>query len=149
MVKYPREMSRIMEYKLTKGLPVDAKLIRRKVFVEEQGFQNEFDETDSRAVHAVVYENGRPAATGRLFESGADKTMIIGRVAVLKEFRGKGLGGAVISALEEKAREKGAKELELTAQTRVKEFYEHLGYVSSNEQSYDEGVPHIKMRKTL
>lgn len=138
-----------MEYKFTDGLTADARLIRESVFIKEQGFENEFDGIDSLAVHVVVYENGSCAATGRLFKGDSDGTMIIGRVATLSEYRRRGFGGGVISALEDKAREAGAKRIELSAQVRAKGFYESLGYASTGELSDDEGVPHVKMIKLL
>ena len=49
------------------GLCEDAARIRKEVFVEEQGFQKEFDEIDPIALHVVLYRDGEPAATGRLF----------------------------------------------------------------------------------
>ncbi len=142
-----RERFENVECRLSAGLPRDAEIIRRSVFIEEQGFQNEFDEIDAHAVHAVIYVVGERAATGRLY-GGTDK-MTIGRVAVLKDFRGGGLGRAVIENLEQKARGLGAAEISLSAQVRVKEFYERLGYVATDECSDDEGVPHVKMIKAL
>lgn len=56
--------------KIAKGLAnnADARLIRQQVFVEEQGFVNEFDDIDAKAYHAVIYTGGYPIATGRLFD---------------------------------------------------------------------------------
>ena len=91
-----------MEVKIAYGneLLPDAHGIREDVFVREQGFHNEFDEIDAVAWHTVIYDNGRPAATGRAFlEDGA---WHIGRVAVRKEFRGKQYGASVMQALERK-----------------------------------------------
>ena len=53
--------------KIAKGLAnnADARLIRQQVFVEEQGFVNEFDDIDAKAYHAVIYTGGYPIATGR------------------------------------------------------------------------------------
>ena len=67
----------------------DAMYIRKAVFMQEQGFYNEFDETDKISTHVVLYNtDGKPVATGRLFpDSDKPNSYIIGRVAVLKEFR--------------------------------------------------------------
>lgn len=81
-----------MKYTLSKGLTnsPDARVIRQSVFVEEQGFEYEFDDIDETALHLVLYdENDNPCATGRLFFDGCMK---IGRIAVMKEYRGQSLG---------------------------------------------------------
>lgn len=91
-----------MKYTLSKGLnnSLDARAIRQSVFVEEQGFEYEFDDIDETALHLVLYdENDNPCATGRLFFDGCMK---IGRIAVMKEYRGQSLGSEVIAILEEK-----------------------------------------------
>ena len=91
-----------MKYTLSKGLTnsPDARLIRQSVFVEEQGFEYEFDDIDETALHLVLYdENDNPCATGRLF---FDDCMKIGRIAVMKEYRGQSLGSEVIAYLKKK-----------------------------------------------
>ncbi|MGN0623938.1 MAG: GNAT family N-acetyltransferase [Oscillospiraceae bacterium] len=128
------------------SLPCAAE-IRKKVFMEEQGFKNEFDGIDERAVHAVLFCDGAPAATGRLYsEKGS---FHIGRVAVLKEYRGKALGSMIISALEAEAKKMGALQISLSAQTQAQGFYEKLGYVSENDLHMDEFCPHVTMTKVL
>ncbi len=136
------------EHKFYKELPDEAKAIRTEVFIEEQGFKNEFDDDDSRCIHAVIFANGTAAATGRIFppENGV---CIIGRIAVRKAFRGKDIGGKTVLLLEEKARELGAEKIALSAQCRVSVFYEKLGYSASGEIYSDEFCPHIHMEKTL
>lgn len=127
------------------GIP-EAADIRRRVFVEEQGFENEFDEIDGRAVHAVLYIDGVAAATARLY---GDDGWHIGRVACLYEYRGKGLGAAVIGELERYAAERGVRRISLSAQLRAKGFYERLGYTSLDDIHYDEYCPHVTMIKDL
>ncbi|MDE7278898.1 MAG: GNAT family N-acetyltransferase [Oscillospiraceae bacterium] len=136
------------EHKFYKELPDEAKAIRTEVFIEEQGFKNEFDDDDSRCIHAVIFANGTAASTGRIFppENGV---CIIGRIAVRKAFRGKDIGGKTVLLLEEKARELGAEKIALSAQCRVSVFYEKLGYSASGEIYSDEFCPHIHMEKTL
>lgn len=139
-----------MRYALSKGLENNpsAMMIRQKVFVEEQGFRDEFDDTDAAAFHVVFFENGHAAATGRLFGDPA-ASMHIGRVAVLKEYRGRSLGSLVITTLEKKACDLGCLTVELSAQTRVRAFYEKLGYTAEGDEYLDESCPHIKMVKIL
>lgn len=125
----------------------DAVPIRTAVFMQEQGFENEFDAIDDRAVHIVIYADGIPAATGRLFQ---DKTGYhIGRVAVLKAYRKMHLGAEILQGLEEEGRRLGADQISLSAQVRVKGFYEKIGYHSQEDLHYDEGCPHVTMIKSL
>ena len=128
----------------------DAKIIREEVFVAEQGFEIEFDEIDETAIHIVVYDDDKPIATARTFpkENGSN-AYIIGRVAVIKPYRGKNLGAYVLEHLEDVIKTKGAKVIELSAQTRVQGFYKKYGYEPFGEEYYDEYCPHISMRKTL
>lgn len=134
-------------HKFFDKLPEEAREIRLEVFVREQGFENEFDDIDERCLHLVLYENGFPAAAGRLYK--ADGVYTLGRVAVRKSFRGKGLGSEVIKLLEEKAREEGAERTVLSAQCRVRKFYESIGYTASGEVYLDEFCEHIHMEKLL
>lgn len=140
-----------MEIRITQGIEAatEAVLIRKAVFMEEQGFENEFDSVDTYAFHAVLFtDENIPAACGRLY-SNDGKCFIIGRIAVLKPFRGKGLGERIVKALENKARELGGHETELSAQVRAMGFYEKLGYFPFGEEYLDEYCPHISMRKKL
>lgn len=140
-----------MEVRINRGLDLspEAADIRKTVFVDEQGFQNEFDDIDKDAYHAVlITDDNIPAACGRLFTSDG-MTYTIGRVAVLKEYRRKGLGEKIVKALENKARELGGVETELSAQLRAKEFYEKLGYFTYGDEYLDEYCLHISMKKAL
>lgn len=139
-----------LEKRFFKGLSDDVKFIRETVFVKEQGFQNEFDEYDSEAIHLVIYCDDKAAATGRLFTKDTNKeTYTVGRVAVLKEYRKLHLGQKVLEFIEEKAREEGVKKIELSAQCQVEGFYKKYGYTSSGDVYYDEHCPHIHMEKIL
>lgn len=60
--------------------------VRKAVFMEEQGFQQEFDDVDDRAYHVLIQDGERPVATGRLFTEDGE-TYLIGRVAVLSAYR--------------------------------------------------------------
>lgn len=134
----------------TAGLPFEAKKIRKEVFIEEQGFQNEFDETDTIAAHIVLYNQDEvPVATCRVFWDSMMETYTIGRLAVLKEYRGKNIGTDVIKAAEEYICEKGGHSVTLHAQCRVSDFYQKLGFVAYGEVGDDEGCPHIWMKKQL
>lgn len=128
----------------------DARAVRRAVFVEEQGFSliGEFDEMDAQAVHIILYEGGRPVCTARAFREGPG-VLHIGRVAVEKAARGRGVGLAAMQALADLARKAGEQALVLGAQADKTAFYERAGFVCTGEEYPDEGVPHVGMRREL
>ena len=138
-----------MEIRMIQGLPADARLIREEVFEVEQAFQEEFDGWEARALHAVLYQEGKPIATAIMFLLVDGKTYKIGRIAVRKSYRGQGFGRRIVEAMEEKAREQGGSRAELSAQVRAMGFYEKLGYRPVGESYYEEHVPHVKMAKEL
>ncbi len=125
----------------------DAASLRTEVFVIEQGFAEEFDETDKTALHMVIYDHENiPVATGRLFEETGG-TWHIGRICTPSRQRGTGLGRMIVEQLEKKAVALGAKHIILGAQTRVQGFYETLGYRVCGEEYLEEYCPHIPMEK--
>lgn len=124
----------------------DTQAVRTEVFVAEQGFAQEFDDIDNTARHLVVYDDGVPAATGRIYPVEGD-TWAIGRVAVRKPWRGAGLGAYLMNALETAARQLGARQFTLSAQVRAGGFYQKQGYTPVGKPYDDEGVPHIRMQK--
>ncbi|QGU96668.1 GNAT family N-acetyltransferase [Clostridium bovifaecis] len=119
--------------------------IRRRVFIEEQNVPEEIeiDDIDSFAEHIVIYEGDEPIATGRIFKR--DDKFFLGRIAVLKEHRGKHFGEIVVKLLVNRGLNKGAEEIFIHAQTLVKEFYERLGFKSFGEKYYEAGIEHINM----
>lgn len=123
--------------------------IRRTVFIEEQGVsvEDEVDGKDPQAIHLLATSNGAPVGTARLLLSG--ETGKIGRVAVLKEARGAGIGKAlVLFAVEELAR-RGAARAKLGAQTHAVGFYEALGFAAVGPEFIDAGIPHREMVREL
>lgn len=137
-----------MKTKKYNYLPEDAKRIRQMVFLEEQGFQNEFDDIDEAATHIVMYDqNNEPIATCRVFEGEEKGAYILGRLAVIKEYRGKHIGSEMVEEAEKTVISKGGKSLCLHAQCRVKEFYAKSGFVEYGQEDEDEGCPHIWMKK--
>ena len=121
--------------------------IRFTVFVEEQRVPVgiEWDDQDEKSVHALAYSPaGQVVATGRLLPDGH-----IGRMAVLKDWRGKGVGGAILERLIAAARARGDKEIELFAQTHALEFYRRYGFVESGAIFEEAGIPHQAMRRVL
>lgn len=131
------------------SLTEDAKQIREEVFVEEQGFQQEFDATDSEAVHLVWYEAGEAAATCRYYAGEEKGIYWLGRLAVRRKFRGRHIGGKILSAAEEEICRKGGTAIHLSSQVRAKEFYVKCGYHAMGEEYMDEYCPHVEMKKKL
>ena len=128
-------------------LPGEAREIRKKVFTEEQGFQEEFDSIDDYAVHFLCYDGNKPVATCRVFWSEEKGTHIVGRVAVLKEYRGREIGRLLMQESAKLVASRGGGELTVSAQTRAARFYEKNGFTKVGEVYEDEGCPHIKMIK--
>lgn len=138
-----------MEVKFYKDENADAFYVRRKVFVEEQNIPecDEFDGSDIGVIQAVVYDNNSPVATGRLIK--VENEMRIGRVAVLKEYRGTGTGKLLMNSLLEKAKECGYKEIIVHAQTQALGFYGSLGFEEYGEVYIEDKILHKSMKKEL
>ena len=136
-----------MQYKKFIGLNNDIIGIRTAIFVEEQGFKDEFDEIDKTCSHIVLYDNEKPIATCRYFSQNG--VYHIGRVAIIKEYRGKHLGNEIMRIAEQEIKNEGGKNIEVSAQYRVKEFYKKLGYKEIGDIFYDEYCKHITMVKEL
>ena len=137
------------EIKIYDFLHKDALDIRIEVFVREQGFIDEEDENDSAATHFVMYDGERAIATCRVFPQDDGKKYFFGRLAVLKEYRGKGLGSELLGAAESYVKNKGGERLSLHSQYHAKGFYEFSGYTVCGEIAYEQDHPHVPMTKTL
>jgi len=124
----------------------EAKRIRFAVFVEEQGVppELEMDDNDAQCVHALAYGDGRAIGTGRLLPDGH-----IGRVAVLKDWRGRGAGRALLRRLIDAARRRGDREVMLSAQTHALDFYRADGFQPEGPVYEEAGIPHQAMRLRL
>ena len=124
--------------------------VRFRVFVSEQAVppEEELDEADATASHAIALFEGRVVGTGRL-QHREDDTVQIGRMAVDAAWRRKGIGGRILEFLEEAARNEGIRHSVLNAQEYVKSFYAVHGYQEHGDTFLDAGIPHIEMRKLL
>lgn len=138
-----------MIIKAYEKLPEEAQYIRQTVFVEEQGFKEEFDTIDNTAIHAVGFADGTPVATGRIFPAEENGAYYLGRLAVLKDFRKGGTGSKMLAFLEKEAAKCGASKIILHAQIQAQPFYEKNGYIAEGEPFLDESTPHITMVKKL
>lgn len=133
-------------------LPDAAQQIRSAVFVEEQGFAEEFDTQDNQSWHLLLYEQDMPCGTARLFyENNQQQTgiMHIGRLAIQKFARKKGFGRMILEECTRQAIHKNAKKLVLGSQWQARGFYQACGFVSVGEPYMDENCKHIMMEKIL
>ena len=123
--------------------------LRRAVFVDEQGVDPALDADglDDDATQFLAWANGMPIGTARL--RVVDGTAKAERVAVLDDFRGHGVGLALMEAVERHARAQGFGSLLVHAQQAVVPFYEHLGYAATGEPFEEAGIPHRRMTKGL
>ena len=133
-----------MELKHYTELNKDIIYLRTKVFMDEQGFENEFDKQDDNCYFVVAYDNRHPVGMCRFF-SDDHKHYHLGRVCVLKEYRNQGVGKLVVEEAQRTVKELKGKDIVLSAQTRAKDFYVKLGYQSFGEEYYDEHCLHIDM----
>lgn len=119
--------------------------LRHEVFVVEQGYtaEGEVDALDAQSHHLLMRDRDTPVATARIY---LDRdTAKIGRVCVLKSYRGMGLGAQLINAAVALAAEKGARRAVLGAQLHAVGFYENLGFGAFDDPYEDEGEPHQMM----
>lgn len=152
----------------------DAFEVRRCVFMEEQGYTDEFDaiDEDPSCIHVVLYIDGALAGCSRIFPEPLERSLapsspqspsssldggvapdavyLLGRVAVLPEFRRRGLASSIVQASEDAARVGGAQLIKLHAQEYVQSLYAKEGYEQIAPVDYeDEGQPHVWMAKRL
>lgn len=124
--------------------------LRRVVFIEEQGVPEELevDGRDGEALHLLARRDGRAVGCARLLVVG--DTVKVGRVCVLAEERGQGVGVALIKAAVEAARSvKGAVRVKLGSQAHAIGFYEKLGFVAEGPEYLDAGIVHRDMIRVL
>ncbi|MCX7172505.1 MAG: GNAT family N-acetyltransferase [Proteobacteria bacterium] len=129
------------------GLSDRARPIRHQVFVHEQGVprEMEWDEFDPVSRHALALDaEGHAIGTGRLLPDGH-----IGRMAVLPEWRAKGVGAALLRYLMEAARSSGMNRLALNAQTHAAPFYARFGFTPAGTEFIEAGIRHITMTQNL
>lgn len=124
---------------------LDNLTVRSQVFIIGQkiDWEIEFDGLDRECILFTAYSNNIAVGAARLYNNK------VGRVAVLKEFRGQGYAIALMNKIEEYAKENDIEVLELNAQLYVEGFYTKLGYVSKGEIFQEADIDHIKMTKKM
>lgn len=122
------------------------KAVREEVFIREQGVpaNMEWDELDAQSRHVVAMADGLAIGTGRLLPDGH-----IGRMAVLREWRGQGAGSALLTSLLEIARGRSMWRVRLNAQVQALPFYLRHGFQAQGEEFAEAGIPHRRMWRDL
>lgn len=120
--------------------------IRRRVFIEEQSVPEslEWDGMDEGAVHVLALDATRAIGCARMLSGGR-----IGRMAVLPEWRCRGVGRAILETLIELSRKQGLAHVSLSAQTHAIPFYVKSGFKVCSDIYADAGIPHRDMVLTL
>ncbi len=121
--------------------------VRRRVFIIEQKIpeSEEWDDADENSSHVLAFSEKRDAVgTGHLEPTGK-----IARLAVLGEYRGQGVGSAMLIRLVEEARQRDFDQVYLHAQTHALNFYKKFGFVSDEEIFSEGGIPHVLARLDL
>ncbi|GLK89669.1 GNAT family N-acetyltransferase [Pseudomonas turukhanskensis] len=123
----------------------DLRRIRETVFIAEQAVppELEWDAEDVEAVHFLAVDGDYAIGTARLLPDGH-----IGRVSVLKDWRGLKVGEALMTAVINEAERRGLKEQMLSAQVHATAFYERLGFTVVSGEFLDAGIPHVEMKRT-
>ncbi|MBR3840374.1 MAG: GNAT family N-acetyltransferase [Erysipelotrichales bacterium] len=124
---------------------IDWYYVREEVFIKEQGFMNEFDDLDNISYHITMYEDDYLIGCGRYYKD--EDYYVLGRIAILKPYRGNGYSKVLISEIEHQIKLLGGNKIKLHAQCRAMPVYNKLGYREYGEIEYDEHVEHIWMRK--
>ena len=125
-------------------------LIRQKVFIQEQGVPEdmELDGLDPAATHVLAYEGRLCVGTGRLVTLDSHHAQI-GRMAVLSDFRNRGIGKAILGHLIALAKEEGVLSLTLHSQVSAIPFYAKLGFIADGPIYEEAGIPHRNMMLLL
>ena len=127
--------------------PEEAMEIRKEVFVEEQGFEDEFDEIDAGCIHLVAFDGEKAVGTCRIFYDDCKESYLLGRLAIRKPWREKGVGSLLLKEAEKVVVEKGGRSLMLHSQCAASAFYEKNGYQKLGEIEPEQGCPHVWMGK--
>jgi predicted GNAT family N-acyltransferase len=122
------------------------KAIRKSVFIDEQHVPRdlEWDGQDNDCTHFLASINAIPVATARLTAKGQ-----IGRMAVLREYRGHGIGSSLLTSVIEQAKQLGHRQVFLHAQVSVIGFYQKHGFRAEGDIFIDAGIEHRTMRLFL
>ena len=130
---------------------VQAKSIRRRVFIEEQDCppEEEWDGFDATSRHVLGRVDGTPVATARWRTVPYDEALAakLERFAVLPDYRGRGYGRQLVRYVLHDAHRAGFDRFVLHAQAHLESFYASFGFERVGEPFSEAGIPHVKMVK--
>ena len=123
--------------------------LRAEVFIHEQGVPpaDEIDNLDEQATHIVAILNDTVIGTLRMLPENSK--LHVGRFAVKKHHRRRGIGSRLLLAAEGHASQNGFKKIILASQVSVVPFYEKRGYTKYGDVFLDAGIDHVWMDKEL
>jgi len=121
-------------------------MIREKVFIEEQKVtpQLEWDGMDKEAIHFLAYKDNKAVGCARAFM--IQNGMQLGRMAVLKECRGEGIGSALIEIALATAKLNQLSGIYISAQCHAINFYKKFGFEVTSDIYLDAEIPHRDMK---
>ncbi|HUX99016.1 MAG TPA: GNAT family N-acetyltransferase [Candidatus Deferrimicrobium sp.] len=124
-------------------------ILRYKVFVLEQGFGEdiEIDQIDNISFHLIAKENEKVIGTLRLFKKATN--IMLGRMAIDKNYRKKGIGHALISKAMQEAKNLGGDYIIAHSQLDALKFYQKNGFKQYGAEFMEDGAPHIEVRYDL
>lgn len=124
----------------------EIKQIRTTVFIEEQHVPAdlEWDEFDTQSIHFLAFHNNKAIATARLKPDGQ-----IGRMAVVKDYRYKGIGKKLLTTVIARAENTGFSMIYLHAQKKAINFYKQFNFINNGEEFTDAGIKHQAMYKII
>jgi predicted GNAT family N-acyltransferase len=125
--------------------------LRHEVFCVEQGVPEELDRDgcDRGALHLVAGAGRRVIGTCRLVGTDRQETWRLGRMAVARDWRGRGVGGAILVEAHRQAALRGVRRMVLAAQLPARDFYSRHGYEPFGEEFEEAGIPHVAMTVVL
>ena len=119
--------------------------IRTEVFTKEQGISIEIDQDDYdiNSDHVIIYEDNVAVGTGRIINK--EDTWLIGRIAVLKNYRGKHYGDLIVRKLVDYGLKNGYNKIVVHSQVQVLNFYRRIGFVEYGDVYLEAGIQHKSM----
>ena len=123
------------------------KAVREQVFIREQHvpLAIEWDEHDADAIHLLALDQAEQAiACARILKIGR-----VGRMAVLREWRGKGLGLALLEKAITICQSLGMQSIAISSQTHAIAFYQKAGFIVTSEAYIDANIWHVDMQRAI
>lgn len=122
-----------------------AKIIRKTVFIDEQGFLFDEDEIDKNSKHVIYYYNKKAIGVCRYFTTTNPSIFHLGRFAILKQYRNNGFGKDMLLKVIKQIKKENGKEIHISSQLNAISFYEKVGFATISDIYYEQNCPHKDM----